>query len=62
MDKIKIFKEIKSWYRSEDLDIHIHELKANEASEINNNGIDTQLEFLANSCGLDWLVKTFLKE
>ena len=62
MEKTKVFEEIKDWYGPEDLDSHVHTVKSEEASVINNSGIDAQLEYLADQCGIDWLFETFLKE
>ena len=60
MEKAKVFKEIKDWYGPEDLDSHVHIVKSEEASAINNSGIDAQLEYLSEQCGLNWLIDTFL--
>jgi hypothetical protein len=39
--------------QGEDLDELVHEMKAQEASDINNDGIDTQLEALFCAYGYD---------
>ena len=62
MEKTKVFEEIKQWYSSEDLDRHVHEIMSMQATMINNEGIDAQLEYLADRCGIDWLVEVFLDE
>lgn len=38
-----------------DLDEEIHELKSIEASDINNNGLGDQLQYLLEQCGEDYL-------
>ena len=55
----KIFKDIKSKYDSADLDDEVHALMSQKASNINNAGIDAQLEFLADEAGLEWLKEYF---
>jgi hypothetical protein len=58
----KIFAAIEEKYDAADLDMHVHELKAGEASRLNNEGMEMQLEYLADQCGLDWLEQVFLGE
>lgn len=38
-----------------DLDSEVHELKSQEASDINNAGLGSQLEFLLEKCGESFL-------
>jgi hypothetical protein len=60
--KKRIFDAIKAKYEDADLDDQVHEIMTLKASEINNEGVDAQLEFLANACGLKWLEDYYLKE
>jgi len=62
MKKRDVFTKIKERYDECDLDEHVHEIKFEQASEINNQGMDAQLEFLAEQCGVDWLEQMFLEE
>jgi len=62
MKKREIFKQIKKHFSAEDLDEHIHELKCEEAADINNSGIDTQLEYLYEKAGADWLIEIFCRD
>jgi hypothetical protein len=62
MDKKEILQKIRERYTSIDLDEHVHELKSQEASEINNRGMDYQLHYLITERGVDWLEKVFLSE
>ena len=38
-----------------DLDEEVHEMKAQEAADINNGGLEAQVEYLAEAGGIDWL-------
>jgi len=58
----RVFAAIKAKYEDADLDDQVHEIMTLRASEINNEGIDAQLEFLATECGLKWLEDYYLKE
>ena len=40
-----------------DLDEEVHQAASEIASEVNNNGIETQLEFLVSSWGLDEVIE-----
>ncbi len=62
MTREQIFAAIRARYSSSDLDEHVHELKAQEASSINNGGIDAQLEYLEQTAGIDCLARVFLSE
>lgn len=55
-----LFQKIKEKYSSEDLDDYIYDLKAAEATDINNRGMDAQLEYLHKKYNVGWLIKTFL--
>jgi hypothetical protein len=44
-------KKAKELVKEADLDELVHELKASEASEINNGGLDKQLEYVFNQLG-----------
>lgn len=61
MTKAEVFKKIQEKYGPEDLDDHVHEFKSGKASDINNYGMESQLEYLHESAGLNWLEKVFLK-
>ena len=52
-----IFDDFRRLYASEDLDSFVHELKSMEAAEINNKGINAQLEYMAEAGGLDWMAE-----
>lgn len=62
MTKEQVFRAIHARYGPSDLDSHVHEIMAQKASAINNDGIDSQLEFLCDEAGLDWLVEAFLSD
>ena len=62
MTKEQIFDAIRARYDSSDLDSHVIELKDREAAEINNAGIDAQLEYLEEVAGIDWLAHALLHE
>ena len=55
-----ILAHIKARYSSEDLDSEVFQTKSREASDINNGGIDKQLEFLVEAWGLGALETYFL--
>jgi len=61
MTKKQVFKQIKEIVGEFDLDEEVHEFKSLEASKINNEGINAQLEYLEKEAGLDWLIETYLK-
>ena len=44
-------------FNSEDFDENVHELKANEAAKINNDGIESQFAYLLTELGNDGLEK-----
>jgi hypothetical protein len=58
----RVFNAIKKKYADADLDDQVHEVMTLKASAINNAGIDAQLEFLADECGVKWLEEFYLKE
>lgn len=58
----RIFTAIKKKYADADLDDQVHEVMSLKASAINNAGVDAQLDFLADECGLKWLEEYYLKE
>jgi len=62
MNKNEVLKKIREKHTSADLDDHVHELKSQEAAEINNRGVDFQLHYLMTECGQSWLEKMFLGE
>jgi hypothetical protein len=51
--------EARNW-EPHDLDDHVHELKSNEASTINNTGIEAQVEYLMEQAGEDWVREIFV--
>jgi len=61
MKRRDVFRKIKERFDSIDFDSHVHELKSQEASEINNAGLDAQLEYLEEVAGVDWLIEVFLQ-
>jgi len=54
---VKKFKDAK--IDSESLDDEIIDLKTDEASEINNGGLHSQIKYLLESCGENYLDKFF---
>jgi hypothetical protein len=58
----RVFAAIKAKYEDADLDGQVHEIMTLKASAINNDGVDAQLAFLADECGLKWLEDYYLKE
>lgn len=40
-----------------DLDLEVHDLKSVEATEINNAGIEAQIEYIEDRCGKTYLRK-----
>lgn len=59
--EIKIFKELFKKLSTTDLDDYVHDIKSQEATNINNAGLHAQLVYLETTRGLDWLIDTFLK-
>ena len=62
MTREQVLAAIRARYDSSDLDSHVIELKNCEASEINNRGLDAQLEYLEQTAGIDCLAQVFLSE
>jgi len=62
MTREQVLDAIRTRYSAGDLDSHVIELKNCEASEINNAGIDTQLAYLEEAAGIDWLAHALLHE
>jgi len=58
----QILGTIRERYSTCDLDSHVIEMKNCEASEINNAGIDAQLEYLEEAAGINWLTHALLHE
>lgn len=42
-------------YSMEDLDEHVRELKACEATSINSSSFEAQVNYLVNQAGIDWI-------
>ena len=63
MDKLRksLFLRFEERFESEDLDEHVYELKSQEASVINNSGLQEQFNYLCDSGGIDW-VESLLNE
>lgn len=53
--KADLIRKVAKRFNDGDLDSHVIEIKSQEASEINNQGVIGQVEFLHDSCGADWL-------
>lgn len=49
-----------SRFTSEQLDEFVIDMKDNEASDINNGGVDDQFDYLAETAGLDWILNELL--
>lgn len=60
MTREELFRAIKARYSEADLDDEVHQAKSQEASDINNQGIDVQLEYLEEVGGLGFLEEYFL--
>jgi len=58
----QLLDAIRARYSASDLDSHVIELKNCEASEINNAGVDAQLEYLEEAAGIAWLAHALLYE
>lgn len=42
-------------FEPSDVDMHVHELKGNEAANINNAGLKDQFDYLYENAGADWM-------
>lgn len=51
----RVFQSVRKRFSAEDLDEHVHEAKTQEAADINNGDVDSQLAYLESVGGLDWL-------
>lgn len=53
IDRAALFEALKKKFpRAELLDEYVHDAKGDEAAEINNRGLDAQLEYLAEAWSL----------
>ena len=60
--KVRVIRAIKKKFSGEALDSQVHQLKSQEASEINNRGIDAQLDYLITEAGLDYVEDYYLRK
>ena len=50
-----LWERFKNRFKSEDIDEHIHQLKSVEASDINNDGLGAQFDYLIVTAGPDFV-------
>lgn len=62
MTKEELFDKYRQRFSEQDLDGFVHELKSKEAADINNAGMDSQLEFMESCGGLDWMLELIDQE
>jgi hypothetical protein len=53
-DKLKVLRPV---IREGSLDEVVHDLKSSEASNINNSGVQAQIDYILQSCGLERTVE-----
>jgi hypothetical protein len=53
MTRDEIIKKVKE--DNVDLDEHVHELKAQEAANINNEGVESQIDYMLEKGGHEWV-------
>ena len=51
----ELFRRFEDRFQCCDLDSHVHELKSQEASDINNSGLRDQFNYLCDRGGVDWV-------
>jgi hypothetical protein len=54
-DPTELIRRLKARFTTADLDDHVTELKAQEAANINNQGIDSQILYLIDRGGIEWV-------
>jgi len=55
-----VFRQVEACKLSCELDEYIYDVKAQEATEINDSGMRAQLKYLKEKCGLAWIRETLL--
>jgi hypothetical protein len=55
-----LLEQLRARYGMEDLDEHIHEVKAEEAKSINNSSFEEQVSYLRRQCGDAWVKDVLL--
>lgn len=55
-----LLEQLRARYGMEDLDEHIHEVKAEEAKSINNSSFEEQVSYLRRQCGDAWVKDALL--
>jgi len=63
MNTLELFKQFSAKFKEDTFEIDdlIHDLKSDEASEINNSGLDEQFSYIVKTCGKDF-VKDLVNE
>jgi hypothetical protein len=49
-------------FKPEMIDTFVHELKASEAADINNGGLEEQFDYLIDSAGPEWVEQLIEEE
>lgn len=57
--RARLLTRLKKHASEEELDETIHMLVSQQASSINNGGLDAQFEYMEKHCGLDWIDERF---
>jgi hypothetical protein len=58
----ELTRKLEELYGMGDLDSHVHELKAQEASDINNSSFEEQVRYLIEHAGADWVRDALLDD
>lgn len=61
MTRAEIIKKVIEDKLEEQLDEHVHELKAQEAADINNQGVESQLDYMLEQGGHEWVESVLFK-
>ncbi len=62
MSRDELLEAVREKFSSEDLDVHVHERKSQEAANINNVGLLEQFNFLYTLNGEKWVKEVLLGE
>jgi hypothetical protein len=60
MTRAELIERMCRRYAPGDLDSHVHELKAQEAAALNNDGVEAQVDYMIKEGGLSWVKNNFL--
>ena len=55
-----VFRQVEANCEGIELNEYVHDIKSQEATEINNSGTRAQLAYLKEKRGLAWIRETFL--